>query len=86
MHGDPGSTQILTQHCDARSQTVSQLANSGTSPTRQVPVVQPLWVIETPEDGVDVHVTPPSDNPDETGGFISRQCKPKQYIWNLASA
>jgi hypothetical protein len=43
--------------------------NSETVPTRQVSIVQPLWVIETPADGVSVHVTPPSDNPDGTMGL-----------------
>jgi hypothetical protein len=52
MNSDLDSTQILTQHCGAKSKTVSQLMNSGTVPTRQVPVVQPLRVTETPADGV----------------------------------
>jgi hypothetical protein len=52
MNSDPDSTQILTRHCGAKSQTVSQLMNSGTAPTRQVPVVQPLRDTETPADGV----------------------------------
>jgi hypothetical protein len=69
MHGDLGSTHILTQHYSAKSQTVSQLMNSGTAPTRQVPVVQPLRVIETPTDGVSAHAAPPSDNPDGTVGI-----------------
>jgi hypothetical protein len=34
LNDDPGSSQILSQHCGAKSQTVSQLANSGTMPTR----------------------------------------------------
>jgi hypothetical protein len=42
MNGDPSSTQILTRHCGAKPQTVSQLVNSGTMPIRQVPIVQPL--------------------------------------------
>jgi hypothetical protein len=63
-NGDPVSTQILTQHCGAKPQTVSQLTNSRTAPTRQVLVVQPLWVIETPEEGVDVQAAAFSDNPD----------------------
>jgi hypothetical protein len=32
-YSDPGSTQILTRHHGAKSQTVSQLTNSGTAPT-----------------------------------------------------
>jgi hypothetical protein len=52
MNSDLDSTQILIRHCGAKSQTVSQLMNSGTAPTRQVPVVQPLRVTETPVDGV----------------------------------
>jgi hypothetical protein len=36
-YGDPGSTQILTRHYTVKSQTVSQLMNMGTTPTRQVP-------------------------------------------------
>jgi hypothetical protein len=47
-HGDPDSTQILSQHRGAKSQTISLLANAGTTPTRQVPSVQPLWVIAMP--------------------------------------
>jgi hypothetical protein len=66
MHGDLDSTQILTQHYGAKSQTVSQLTNSGTIPTRQVPIVQPLQVIKTPADGVGACITPPSDNTDRT--------------------
>jgi hypothetical protein len=42
-----------------------------------VSIVQPLWVIETPTDGVNVHAAPPSDNSDGTVGFISHQPKPK---------
>jgi hypothetical protein len=66
MNGDPGSTEILTRHCGAKSLTVNQLANSGTTPTRQVPVVRPLRVIETPADEVIVQVATPFDNPDGT--------------------
>jgi hypothetical protein len=43
--------------------------NLGTTPTRQVPIVQPLWVIETPTDGVNVQAMPPSDNPNGTVGL-----------------
>jgi hypothetical protein len=39
MHGDPGSTKIQTQHCGAKSQIASQLTISGTTMTRQVPIV-----------------------------------------------
>jgi hypothetical protein len=46
-HGDLDFTQILTRHYSDKSQTVSQLTNSGTVPTRQVSVVQSLRVIET---------------------------------------
>jgi hypothetical protein len=35
-NGDPGWTQILTLHHGARSHTVSQLVNAGTTPTWQV--------------------------------------------------
>jgi hypothetical protein len=35
----------LTHHYGAKSQTVSQLMNLGTKPTRQVPIVLPLQVI-----------------------------------------
>jgi hypothetical protein len=69
MNDDPGSTHILTRHYGAMSQTVSQLVNSCTMPTRQVPVVQPLWVIKTPMDGVSTQPTPPSDNVDGTAGL-----------------
>jgi hypothetical protein len=44
-NGDPASTHILTQHCGVRSQTIRQLENLGTPSTRQVPIVQLLWVI-----------------------------------------
>jgi hypothetical protein len=37
VNGHPGSTQILTRHCGAKSQTVSPLANSGTTPTSRSP-------------------------------------------------
>jgi hypothetical protein len=33
LNGDPGSTQILTQHCGALSQIVRQLMSSRTTPT-----------------------------------------------------
>jgi ribosomal protein L10 len=66
MHGDSGSTQILTRHCGAKSQTINQLTNLGTMPTRQVPIVQHLRVIKTPAEGVSAHVAPPSDNLDGT--------------------
>jgi hypothetical protein len=46
-NGILGSTQILTRHCGAKSQKVSQLVDSRTIITRQVLIVQPLWVIET---------------------------------------
>jgi hypothetical protein len=36
-HGDPDSTEILTRHHSAKSHTVSQVVNTGTTPTRQVP-------------------------------------------------
>jgi hypothetical protein len=51
-NGDPGSTQILTWHYNAKSQTVSQLTNLGITPIRHVLVVQPLRDIETPADKV----------------------------------
>jgi hypothetical protein len=69
MNGDSSSTQILTQHCSAKSETISQLVNLGTTPSRQVHRVQPLRDIETPIDGVGVHATPPSENPKGTVGL-----------------
>jgi hypothetical protein len=69
VHGDLGSTQILTRHCGAKSQSDSQLTNSGTASTRQVPVVQPLWFIGTPVDRVGVLVAPLSNNSDGTRGL-----------------
>jgi hypothetical protein len=51
------------------SWTISQLANSGTTPTRQVPDVQPLWVIKTHEDVVGAQTVPLSNNPDGTVGL-----------------
>jgi hypothetical protein len=41
VNGDPGSTQILTRHCGAQSQTVSQLESSGTTPTGKSPQFSP---------------------------------------------
>jgi hypothetical protein len=38
MNGDPGSTQILTQHFGAQSQTAGQLTNSWTMPTSKSPL------------------------------------------------
>jgi hypothetical protein len=67
--GDPSPTQILTQHSGAQSHTDSPLTNSGTAPTRQVPIVQDLWVIETLADGVSVLAVPPFNNPDGTMGL-----------------
>jgi hypothetical protein len=69
MNGDPGSTQILTRHCGAKSQTISQLTNLRTASTRQVSTVQPLWVIKTLVDRVGVQATPPSNNLDRTMGL-----------------
>jgi hypothetical protein len=66
VNGDTCSTQILTRHYGAKSQTVSQLVNLGTVPTRQVPIVQPLWVIKTPTDGITAEAAPPSDKADGT--------------------
>jgi hypothetical protein len=71
MHCDLGSAQILTQHYGAKSQTASQLMSSRTTPTRQVPVVQPLWVIEAPVDGVCACAMHPPDKADRIVGFIS---------------
>jgi hypothetical protein len=69
MNGGLGSTQILTQHCCTTSLTVSQLVNSGTMPTSQVPAVHPLRVIKTLVDGVGAQAVPPSDNLDGTLGL-----------------
>jgi hypothetical protein len=69
MNGDPGSTQTLTRHCGAKSQTVSQLVKSGTTPARQVSIIQSLRVIETPTDRVSAYIAPPSDNMDRTVGL-----------------
>jgi hypothetical protein len=41
MNDDLGSTQILTQHYGAQSQTVSQLESSGTTPTSKSPQFSP---------------------------------------------
>jgi hypothetical protein len=43
--------------------------NSGTAPTRQVPAIQPLWVIKTPKDRVSGYAAPPSNNPDGAVGL-----------------
>jgi hypothetical protein len=69
MNRDLGSTRIQTRHYGAKSKIVSQLMNSGTAATRQVPVVQPLRIIETPPDRVSAHVAPLSDNPNGTMGL-----------------
>jgi hypothetical protein len=68
-NGDLGSTQILTRHCGAMFWIISQLMNMGTTPTRQVPIVQPLWVIYTPKDAVSVHAAPYSNIPNATVGL-----------------
>jgi hypothetical protein len=41
LNGDSGCTQILTRHCGALSQTVSQLASSRTTPTSKSPQLRP---------------------------------------------
>jgi hypothetical protein len=41
LNGDPGSTQILTWHYGAQSQTVSQLTSSGTTPASKSPQFGP---------------------------------------------
>jgi hypothetical protein len=54
--------------------TIRWLASLQTREPHRVgkyPVVQPLRVIRTPEDGVRAHATHPSDNPDGSEGFIS---------------
>jgi hypothetical protein len=66
LNGDPGSTQILTQHYGAKSQTISYLMNSGTTPTRQVPIVQPLQTIKILEVRIDALAAPLSNNPNGT--------------------
>jgi hypothetical protein len=68
-NGDPGSTQILTWHYGVKSQTVSQLMNSATTPTGQVLIVQPLQVIKILTDGVRAQATPPFDNPNRIVGL-----------------
>jgi hypothetical protein len=42
---------------------------AGTVPTRQVSVIQPLWILETPADRVGSQAVAPSDNPDGTVGL-----------------
>jgi hypothetical protein len=59
--GGSGSTQILTQHCGVKSQTISHVVNSETAPSGQELVVQSLWVIETPVYGVSAQAAPPSN-------------------------
>jgi hypothetical protein len=51
------------------SQTVSQITNLGTMTSRQVPIVLPLWAIETPTDRVCALAAPPFYNPDRTVGL-----------------
>jgi hypothetical protein len=41
LNGDPGSTQILTQHYGAQSQTVSHLESSRPTPTIKSPQLSP---------------------------------------------
>jgi hypothetical protein len=69
LNGDLGSAHILTRHFGAKSHTISQFTNSGITPTSQVPIVQPLRVIETPADRVNMQVAPPYDNPNGTMGL-----------------
>jgi hypothetical protein len=57
-NGDPGSTQILTRHYGAHE--------LGDHVVWQVPTVQPLRVINTPEDRVSENAAPQSDNSDGT--------------------
>jgi hypothetical protein len=40
-NGDPGSTQILSWHYGAQSQTISQLTSSGTTPISRSPQFSP---------------------------------------------
>jgi DNA-directed RNA polymerase beta subunit len=50
--------------------------NTGTASLGKYPVVQHLWVIETPEGGVCGLTAHPSNNLDVSKGFISHQRKP----------
>jgi hypothetical protein len=69
MNSDLGSTQILAWHFDAKSQTVSQLTNSGLRQLGKYLLFSPLRVIETLIDGVDAQAAPPSDSPNGTMGL-----------------
>jgi hypothetical protein len=71
VNGDLGSTQILTQ-----------LVNSETTPTRQVSIIQPLRVIKTPADGVDVQVAPPFDT--EPWGIMKSSAQNKAIHMELS--
>jgi hypothetical protein len=49
-----------------------------------VPVFQPLWVIETPMDGVGAHTAPPSNNSDGIMGFIKSSSQNKAVHMELS--
>jgi hypothetical protein len=59
----------LNPNLDFSQITQSSQRGVGDSSQRQVPVVQPLRVIETPEDGVGAHAAPLSDNSERTVGL-----------------
>jgi hypothetical protein len=46
MNGDPGSTQILTRYCGAKSQTISQLVNLRITPTSRSPQFSPSRLLK----------------------------------------
>jgi hypothetical protein len=47
-NGVPGSTQILTQHYGAQSQTISQRKSSGATPTSKFPQLSPFGLSKHP--------------------------------------
>jgi hypothetical protein len=83
-NGDLESTQILTRHCGAKSQTISQPVNTGTLLIRQVLIVQPLWVIEAPADSVRAYAASPFDNSDGFEGLHKSSAQTKAVHMELS--
>jgi hypothetical protein len=68
-NGDLGSTQILTQHYSAQSQTVSQLASLGTTLSSKSLQFIPSKLLKHLRMGSVQNVTPHFDNLDRTTGL-----------------
>jgi hypothetical protein len=68
--GDPGSTQILTWHFGAQSQTISQLASSGTTPSIKSSQFSPSRLTNKLRTGSMRILHHNSNNPDGTMGLL----------------